>query len=59
MSQFKFGAKMMDVISKQTSDPNMKVSINAFKQFKSIIPFIPKLVETNLSVILNELFNSF
>ena len=50
---------MMDVISKQTSDPNMKVSINAFKQFKSIIPFIPKLVETNLSVILNELFNSF
>lgn len=50
---------MIDIISKQTSDPNQKVSINAFKLFKALIPLVPKLIEANLTIVINELFNTF
>ena len=49
----------MDIISKQINDPNSKVSTNALLLFKEITPQIPRLIEANLSVIVNEIFNCF
>jgi hypothetical protein len=47
------------VLSKQIGDPNVKVATNALKIFKNLISAIPGLIENNLSVILNEVFNCF
>jgi hypothetical protein len=50
---------MMDLLSRQINDPNSKVSTNALILFKQLAPKIPRLVEVNISVILNEVFNCF
>lgn len=50
---------MIDVLSKQINDPNSKVAINALKVFESLVGRAPALVETSLSVIMNELFTCF
>ena len=49
----------MDVLSKQISDPNLKVAINALKILHTVPPRIPELIEHNLSVLINEVFNCF
>ena len=47
------------MFAKQSNDPNSKVAINALNLFIKIIPLIPRLIETNLSVITNEIFSCF
>ena len=49
----------MDVLSKQISDPNMKVATNALKILHTVPSRIPDLIEHNLSVLINEVFNCF
>lgn len=49
----------MDILSKQINDPNTKVGSNALNIFKEVSKLIPLLIENNLSVILNEIFNCF
>lgn len=49
----------MDVLSKQISDPNTKVAVSALKILQRLPPKIPELVESNLSVLINEILNCF
>lgn len=49
----------MDVLSKQISDPNVKVATNALKIVQTLPSTIPELIEHNLSVLINEVFNCF
>lgn len=58
-SQHRLNTKFVDVLSKQIGDPNVKVATNALKIFKNLITVIPSLIENNLSVISNEVFNCF
>ena len=51
--------KFIDVLSKQIGDPNVKVATNALKILKNLIEIIPIMIENNLSVISNEVFNCF
>ena len=59
LAQHRLSGKIMDVLSKQISDPNFKVATNALKILQNIPPRIPELVEHNLSVLINEVFNCF
>lgn len=58
-SQHRMNTKFIDVLSKQIGDPNVKVATNALRILKSLVEAIPSLIENNLSVISNELFNCF
>lgn len=53
------GVRVMDIISKQLNDPNSKVATNALTLFKDLAPKIPRLIEANLSMVVNELFSCF
>jgi phage-related protein len=59
MSQHKSSSRIIDVLSKQINDPNVKVAINALKVFQELTNTIPSLVESSLSVIMNEVFICF
>lgn len=58
-SQHRINNKIIDVLSKQIGDPNVKVATNALRIFKNFTNTIPSLIENNLSVISNELFTCF
>lgn len=47
------------MLSKQISDPNIKVATNALRILHTLPPRIPELIEHNLSVLINEVFNCF
>lgn len=49
----------MDVLSKQIGDPNVKVASNALRILQSLPGRTPELIEHNLSVLTNEIFNCF
>lgn len=53
------GGKVMDVLSKQIGDPNVKVAANALKILQNLPRKIPEVIEHNLSVLVNEVFNCF
>lgn len=59
VGQHRLGGRIMDVLSKQISDPNVKVATNALKIVQSLPSSIPELIEHNLSVLINEVFNCF
>ena len=48
----------MDILSKQISEPNLKVSVNAMEVFMAIYDPPQKLVENNLSIICSSVFNA-
>lgn len=48
----------MDILSKQISEPNLKVSVNAMEVFMAIYDPLQKLVENNLSIICSSVFNA-
>jgi hypothetical protein len=45
------------VLSKQISDPNLKVALNALSIFCEMSVRLPTLIENNLSVVANYIFN--
>lgn len=47
------------MFAKHSNDPNTKVSTSALTLFTQIVPLVPKLIESNLSVLSNELFSGF
>lgn len=49
----------MDVLSKQIGDPNVKVASNALKILQQLPSKTPQIIEHNLSVLANEIFNCF
>lgn len=49
----------MDVLSKQIGDPNVKVAANALKILQTMPSKNIELIEHNLSVLTNEIFNCF
>lgn len=51
--QHRSSSKIIDVLSKQINDPNVKVASNALKIFLDIAALMPALVEGSLSVIMN------
>ena len=57
--QYRSSSRIIDVLSKQINDPNSKVAVNALKVFISVVNRIPSLIETSLSMILNEIFICF
>lgn len=48
----------MDILSKQIVEPNLKVSVNAMEVFLEVVRPLQKLVENNMSVICNSIFNA-
>ncbi len=48
----------MDILSKQVSEPNLKVSVNAMEVFLEVFDPLEKLVENNLSVLCTSIFNA-
>lgn len=58
-AQYKLSSKVVDVLSKQISDPNLKVALNALAIFSELAERLPSLVESNLAVVTNEIFNCF
>jgi hypothetical protein len=57
--QHRSNSKVIDVLSKQINDPNTKVAVNALKIFINITSILPTLIESSLSVIMNEIFICF
>lgn len=47
------------MFGKHSNDPNSKVSTSALTHFMQIVPLVPKLIESNLSILSNELFSCF
>lgn len=47
------GGKVMDVLSKQIGDPNVKVAANALKILQQMPRKMPEVIEHNLSVLAN------
>ncbi len=41
------------MFAKQCNDPNSKVAVSALSLFAEIVPLLSKLIEANLSVLLN------
>ncbi len=57
--QHRHSGKIIDVFSKQISDPNVKVSLNSLKLLINLTSRLYPLMQSNIGVILNELFNCF
>lgn len=57
--QHRSSSKIIDVMSKQINDPNVKVATNALKIYLELAPIIRVLIEGSLSVIMNEIFICF
>jgi hypothetical protein len=53
MSQYRLNTRIIEIFAKQSNDPNAKVATNALTLFMQIVPLMPRLVETNLSVLSN------
>ena len=51
--QHRSSSRVIDILSKQINDPNVKVATNALKTFQDLTSKIPGLIETSLSVIMN------
>ena len=45
--------RIIEVFAKQSNDPNAKVATNALTLFMQLVPLMPRLIETNLSVLSN------
>ena len=52
-AQHRLGGRIMDVLSKQISDPNVKVATNALRIVQTLPTTILELIEHNLSVLVN------
>jgi len=59
LAQYKLSSRVADVMSKQISDPNLKVALNALGIFNDVATRLPTLIENNLAVVTNEIFNCF
>lgn len=59
LTQYKLAPRVMDAMSRQVNDPNPKVAVAALSLFRHVAPLVSRLLELNLSVVANEVFQGF
>ena len=59
ISQHRLSTRVIEMFARHANDPNSKVSTSALTLFMQIVPLVSKLIESNLSVLSNELLSCF